>query len=317
MKYLITGCAGFLGSNIAEYLLKQSDNKIIGIDNYLNGKREFVEALSRNQNFDFFELDCRNTEELLTLPKPDCIIHLAANSDIAAAMSNPLIDYDLGIATTQAMLEYARRQEVKHFVFSSGSGVYGEKPEATFFEDSFVGKPTSTYGATKLASEALISAYSSMFDIKGTVFRFSNLVGPRQTHGVIHDFLLKLKANQEVLEVLGNGTQYKPYIHVSDALSGIEIALLNQKSMYEVFNVSNNSSTSVTTIAEMVLSELGFSKTEILYEKSDRGWKADIPKYTMSSKKLFDFGWKIRHNSNEAVKMTIQENKNLLFSSVA
>lgn len=316
MKYLITGCAGFLGSNIAEYLLKQSDNKIIGIDNFLNGKREFVEVLSRDKNFDFFELDCRNTEELLTLPKPDCIIHLAANSDIAAAISNPLIDYELGIATTQAMLEYARRRDVKHFVFSSGSGVYGEKPETTFFEDSFVGKPTSTYGATKLASEALISAYSSMFDIRGTVFRFSNLVGPRQTHGVIHDFLLKLRGNQETLEVLGNGTQLKPYIHVSDALSGIEIALMHQKSMYEVFNVSNSSSTPVSGIVEMVLSELGLSETRILYEESDRGWKADIPKYTMSSQKLFDFGWKIRYSSDEAVKLTIHENKNQLFSSV-
>jgi UDP-glucose 4-epimerase len=209
------------------------------------------------------------------------------------------------------MLEYARRAGIKNFVFSSGSGVYGENPNSVFTEDSFVGKPTSTYGATKLASEALISAYSSMFDIKGTVFRFSNLVGPRQTHGVIYDFLLKLKKNQEKLEVLGNGTQLKPYIHVSDALSGIDIALKNQEVMYEVFNVSNNSSTSVSRIAEMVLSELGLQKTEILYQSSDRGWKADIPKYSMSSKKLFDFGWKINYVSDEAVKRSIDENKNL------
>ena len=311
MKFLVTGCAGFLGSNIVEHLLKNSDNHVAGIDNFLNGKREYVESLSKSNQFKFYELDCRSTEEVLSLPKPDYVIHLAANSDIAAAISNPLIDYELGIETTQAMLEYARRADVKNFVFSSGSGVYGESPDSVFTEDSFVGQPTSTYGATKLASEALISAYASMFDIKGTVFRFSNLVGPQQTHGVIYDFLLKLAKNQESLEVLGNGTQLKPYIHVSDALSGIDIALKNQGIMYEVFNVSNNTSTTVSRIAEMVLSELGLQRTEILFQSSDRGWKADIPKYSMSSKKLFDLGWKINYVSDEAVKQSINENKNL------
>jgi UDP-glucose 4-epimerase len=311
MKFLVTGCAGFLGSNIVGHLLKNADNYVIGIDNFLNGKREYVEYLSKSKQFEFNEFDCRSTDDILNLPKPDSIIHLAANSDIAAAISNPLIDYELGIETTQAMLEYARRAGVKNFIFSSGSGVYGENPNLVFTEDSFVGQPTSTYGATKLASEALISAYSSMFDIRSTVFRFSNLVGPQQTHGVIYDFLLKLAKNQETLEVLGNGTQLKPYIHVSDALSGIDIALKNQEVMYEVFNVSNNSSTTVSRIAEMVLSELDLQKTKIIYQSSDRGWKADIPKYSMSSKKLFKFGWKINYVSDEAVKQSINQNKNL------
>ena len=311
MIFMITGCAGFLGSNFAKHLLKDPKNKVIGVDNFTNGKPAYVAELKKFENFEFVELDCRNTEKLLSNATPEIVIHLAANSDIAAAISNPLIDYELGIETTQAMLEYARKARVKNFVFSSGSGVYGENPDSVFTEESFVGKPTSTYGATKLASEALISAYSSMFDIKGTVFRFSNLVGPQQTHGVVYDFLLKLAKNQVALEVLGNGNQLKPYIHVSDALSGIDIALKNQETMYEVFNVSNNTSTTVSRIAEMVLSELGLQKTEILFQSSDRGWKADIPKYSMSSKKLFDLGWKINNVSDEAVKRSIDENKNL------
>jgi UDP-glucose 4-epimerase len=308
---MITGCAGFLGSNLAKYLLMDPNNQVIGVDDFTSGKRSYVQDLKGSENFKFVEQDCRDTEKLLKSVPPELIVHLAANSDIAAAISNPLIDYELGIETTQAMLEYARRAGVKNFAFSSGSGVYGESPNSVFTEDSFVGKPTSTYGATKLASEALISAYSSMFEIKGTVFRFSNLVGPQQTHGVVYDFLLKLAKNQETLEVLGNGTQLKPYIHVSDALLGIDIALKNQIAMYEVFNVSNKTSTTVSRIAEMVLTELGLKNTEILYQSSDRGWKADIPKYSMSSKKLFEFGWHINYESDEAVKRSINENKNL------
>jgi UDP-glucose 4-epimerase len=311
MIVMVTGCAGFLGSNLAKHLLKDPNNQVIGVDDFTSGKRNYVQDLKTYENFKFIEQDCRDTEKLLNGVTPNLIVHLAANSDIAAAVSNPLIDYELGIETTQAMLEYARRAGVKNFAFSSGSGVYGENPNSVFTEDSFVGKPTSTYGATKLASEALISAYSSMFEIKGTVFRFSNLVGPQQTHGVIYDFLLKLAKNQETLEVLGNGSQLKPYIHVSDALSGIDIALKNQNTMYEVFNVSNNTSTRVSRIAELVLTELGLNNTEILYQSSDRGWKADIPKYSMSSKKLFDFGWHINYVSDEAVKRSIHENKNL------
>jgi UDP-glucose 4-epimerase len=312
MIVMITGCAGFLGSNFAGHLLKHPHNKVIGVDNFTTGRRDYIQDLKGYKNFKFIELDCRDTEELVKTSTPELVVHLAANSDIAAAISNPLIDYELGIETTQAMLEYSRRAGVKNFVFSSGSGVYGENPNSIFTEDSFVGRPTSTYGATKLASEALVSAYSSMFDIKGTVFRFSNLVGPKQTHGVVYDFLLKLAKNQVTLNVLGNGTQLKPYIHVSDALAGIDIALKNQEAMYEVFNVSNKSSTSVSRIAEMVLSELGLQKTEILYQSTDRGWKADIPKYSMSSKKLFDFGWEINYVSDEAIRMSINENKNLL-----
>lgn len=313
MRYLVTGCAGFLGSNIINHLLKKSDNHVVGIDNFLNGKRMYIDFFSNNKKFEFYEYDCRNRNDLLGLPKTDCIIHLAANSDIAAAISNPLIDYELGLETTQSMLEYARQSDIKNFIFSSGSGVYGENPDSIFTEDSFVGQPISTYGATKLSCEALISAYSYMFGIKGTIFRFSNLVGPRLTHGIVYDFLLKLAKNTEVLEVLGNGTQLKPYIHVSDVFSGIEIALKNQKLMFEVFNVSNNSSTSVKKIAELVLTELGLRETQILYQSSERGWKADIPRYSMSSKKLFDLGWQLNYSSDDAVKRSINENRSLFF----
>jgi UDP-glucose 4-epimerase len=310
MNILITGVAGFVGTNLARKFLKDKCNVVYGIDNMLTGRRTHIEMLNQSPNFHFLPLDCRDLIELrkAKLPRIDILFHLAANSDIAAALINPAIDFDLGIATTHAMLEFSREQEVRHFAFSSGSGVYGEKPEEVFTEKSFVGKPTSTYGATKLASEALISAYSFMFDFKATVFRFSNLIGPFQTHGVIYDFMSKLKSNPNRLEILGDGTQLKPYIHISDAINGIMLSIENQTNLYEVFNISNNTATSVRDIATMVIDTLKLTKVEIKFQESDRGWKADIPKYMMSSDKLAKQGWKLQYNSDAAVLEAIKEN---------
>lgn len=309
MKVLITGCAGFLGTNLALKLLADPNNQVFGIDNLVSGSPQHIELLSEYSNFKFHNFDCRNLTNLREkLPVMDLLFHFAANSDIAAALTNPTIDFELGIGTTHGVLEYCRSGGVKHLVFSSGSGVYGEAPNEIFTEDSFVGTPTSTYGATKLSSEALISAYSFMFDFKATVFRFSNLIGPRHTHGVIYDFLAKLKSNPQHLDVLGDGTQLKPYIHISDALAGVQIAIQAQTKLYEVFNVSNSTATSVAEIANMVISELNLKNVQINYQQSDRGWKADIPKYMMSSAKLQKLGWNLQYDSNEAVKQTIQEN---------
>ena len=310
MNILITGCAGFVGTNLALKLLSDSNNSVIGIDNLLTGKSDHVKKLAEFPNFRFVDIDCRNTEKLLScgLPKIEQVFHLAANSDIAAAIDNPTIDFELGIGTTHAMLEFSRRSNVKHFIFSSGSGVYGENPNVIFNEGSFVGQPTSTYGATKLASEALISAYSFMFDIKATVFRFSNLIGPYQTHGVIHDFMARLRVDSKNLNVLGDGSQLKPYIYIADAIEGVSLAISNQDALYEVFNVSNSSATSVRDIAQIVVEELKLVDVNIHFQKVDRGWKADIPKYMMSSEKLRKFGWHLIHDSDSAVKQTIKDN---------
>jgi UDP-glucose 4-epimerase len=310
MNILITGCAGFVGTNLALKLLENTNNLVIGVDNMLNGKADHVKKLSKHSNFRFIEIDCRDTLKLLekNFPNIDQLFHLAANSDISAAITNPTIDFDLGIGTTHAMLEFARISKAKHFIFSSGSGVYGESPNEIFTEKSFVGQPTSTYGATKLASEALISAYSFMFDFKATVFRFSNLVGPHQTHGVIHDFMTRLKSEPKYLQVLGDGTQLKPYIHILDALNGVLLAISSQDALFEVFNISNSSATSVKDIAAMVVKELNLNNVSIQFQESDRGWKADIPKYMMSSEKLKKYGWELHYNSDAAVIQAIRDN---------
>jgi UDP-glucose 4-epimerase len=309
LKAIITGVAGFFGTNLAEYLLRDSTNQVIGVDNLLSGKQSNVDKLSEHRNFKFLQADCRKLSDFdnKNFQKSDLLFHLAANSDIAAAVNNPILDFELGILTAQNMLEVARTNGVKHFIFSSGSGVYGEDPDSTFTESSLVGKPISTYGATKLAAESLLSAYTHMFDFKGTSFRFANLVGPNATHGVIFDFVSKLKRTPEYLEVLGNGTQLKPYIHIEDALVGIFTALENQNEAHEVFNVGNDDSISVAEIAQECISALGPKTCDVRFGKDPRGWKADIPKYQLSSKKLKSLGWSPKLNSREAVRRAIIE----------
>jgi UDP-glucose 4-epimerase len=315
MNILITGVAGFFGVNLAKTLLADNSNFVFGIDNFASGKREHVDYLQKHENFSFVRADCRDLAELTSsFPKNiDLIVHLAANSDIAAAMLDPLVDFDLGIKTTQNMLEVARKFGVVRFIFSSGSGVYGEVPDETFSETSFTGRPISTYGASKLSSEALISAYSFMFGIKASIFRFCNLIGPAQTHGVIFDFIKKLRTDPKTLEVLGDGTQFKPYIHITDAVSAIEKVMAKQSSQYEVFNVSNDDAISVRDIAGEVLSEMKLFDCKVVYEVTDRGWKADIPKYSMSSSKLENLGWYSSGDSRAAVRRAIIENLNGAF----
>jgi len=312
MKILVTGAAGFFGSNLCAKLLEDETNFVIGLDNFINGRHDYIDNLNREKGFKFYELDCRDTEKLLgsISEEVDMIVHLAANSDIAAAIKDPTIDFDLGVRTTEAILEFARLRSIKRFLFSSGSGVYGEGQNKVFTEYSSTSQPVSTYGASKIACEALISAYAFMFHIKATVFRFCNLVGPQQTHGVVFDFIKKLRSTPTKLEVLGNGNQEKPYLDVSDAICAMISVIERQQSNFEVYNVSNTDSISVKWIAEQVVAIMGEGKTgvDIVYQNSEMGWLGDIPKYRMSSEKMSKNGWQPTLTSIEAVRSSIFSN---------
>ena len=312
MKILVTGAGGFFGANLCAKLLEDETNFVIGLDNFITGRHEHISNLKLVKRFKFYELDCRDSKKLLetVLEEFEIIVHLAANSDIAAAIKNPTIDFDLGVDTTEAILEFARVRNVKRFLFSSGSGVYGEGFNVVFSESSSTSQPVSTYGASKIACEALISAYAFMFGIKATVFRFCNLVGPRQTHGVVFDFIKKLRNVPTKLEVLGNGTQEKPYLDISDAISAMLVAIDQQLTNFEIFNVSNTDTVNVKWIAEQVMAAMGERNigAEIIYGNSDRGWLADVPKYRMSIEKISKYGWQPTLTSMEAIHSSISSN---------
>lgn len=309
---MIVGGAGFIGSAFANSLLesKRQNTQIVIFDNFSSGTLDHVKNLISN-GVEIINGDLGNPDEIEdALTSATTVFHFAANPDIAKAVVQPDIDFWSGTFLTNNLIEAARKKAVAEVLYISGSGVYGENPKESFTEDYGPCFPISTYGASKLACEALLSAYSHMFEMKSRAFRFANVVGPRQTHGVGYDFLRKLELNPNVLEILGDGTQTKSYVHVQDIISAINVVWNDMRTgedAFDVFNVSNDDSISVTEIAKMACETLSLEAgaTEFKYTGSDRGWKGDVPKVRLDSSKIRKLGWIPKLNSRESVKNSI------------
>lgn len=307
-NYVIIGGAGFIGSHFVEELLKE-DKEVIVIDDFSSGFRHLLDEHEGKKNLEIVELDVRETEALATLVQPtSVVIHLASNPDIAAAAANPRIDFVNGTVLTESIAEAVRLAGAKRILYASGSGVYGELNFSKFTEgDELI--PISPYGASKLAGEALLSAYAHMFDIKVTAFRFANVVGRNQTHGVGYDFINKLVSNPRELFILGDGTQTKPYIHVTDVVSAVLKTQNTPGRIFDVFNVSTNDQISVNEIAEIVIEQLNIPRESIRlkYSGGSRGWSGDVPQVVLNSNKIRKMGWLPKHNSKSAMTLSIVE----------
>jgi UDP-glucose 4-epimerase len=238
----------------------------------------------------------------------DVIFHFASNPDIAKAATDPTIDFSEGTVLTQNLLEAARINGVGVFIYASGSGVYGDLPGLRLKEDFGPLKPISPYGASKLAGEAMVSAYSHMFQIKARSLRFANVIGPNQTHGVTFDFVNRLLGNPKSLEVLGDGTQSKPYIHIEDIIQALTTAMTDAFSSggYEAFNASTDDEVEVREIAEICLKRFGLEgSTKIYYGTESRGWAGDVPKVSLDSSALRHLGWRPQFSSRCAVQRAV------------
>jgi len=302
-RFAIIGAAGFIGSHFTAELLNKG-HSILAIDNLCSGTKAHLKPFLSNKNFSLELMNVEDTEKLAHfLINTDTIIHLASNPDIAKSISEPRIDFTQGTALTESVAEAARRANVKSILYASGSGVYGDAGDAILFENSPL-NPISTYGASKLAGEALLSSYSYMFGMKTLSFRFANVVGSMQTHGVGFDFLLKLKHDQSKLEILGDGNQCKSYVHVSDVVSGVLTAYSKSVKLNDVFNVSTSDELTVTEIAYLAITTSGLDpkSVEFKYSGGDRGWKADVPVVRLNSNKLKNLGWKARFTSRSAMQ---------------
>lgn len=307
MNILVAGGAGFIGSHLCDALLDKG-HKVIVADKLIMGDQN-IEHLKGNDNFKFYELelaDQANVDKLFTENKIDAVYHMAANSDIQKGGKEPAIDFNDTLLTTRALLEGMRKAGVKNMFFASTSAVYGEMLDVVLNEETGGTKPVSYYGGAKLASEALISSYVSMCDMNVVIFRFPNVIGPRLTHGAVFDFIRKLRKNPAVLEILGNGTQCKPYIYVLDLVEAIVKLTEEFKPGEEVFNISVKSEgTTVTHIAEIVVDVLGLENVEFKYTGGDRGWKGDVPRFAYDISKVLATGWEPKHTSDEAVRQTV------------
>ncbi len=236
----------------------------------------------------------------------DIVIHLASNPDIARAATEPEIDFYQGTALTNNVVEAMRRTGVRRILYASGSGVYGDLGALEVQEDYGPLLPVSTYGASKLAGEALISAYCFMFDLSGCAFRFGNVVGPRQTHGVGFDFVRRLRADPARLSILGDGTQSKSYIHISDVAAAVLHANRYCTKQFETFNVATGDYITVTEIAELAVECLALPvHPRFEYTGGDRGWKGDVPIVRLNTDRIRNLGWSCRRSTREALRTSL------------
>jgi UDP-glucose 4-epimerase len=307
MKILVTGGAGFIGSHLDDALIARGHQLTI-VDNLVLGRKENIDHLIRNPKFRFIEadlLDVPKMRKIFAEGKFEMVYHLAANSDIQKGGKDPMVDYNLTFNTTFNVLQLLKEFEIKKFFFASTSAIYGETYDV-LNEDYGPLKPVSNYGAGKLASEAFISAFSSTYGIQTWITRFPNVVGERFTHGVIYDFIKKLRNNPEDLEVLGNGEQCKPYVYVKDLVEAILYVIDNASEKYNVYMIGSDSRTKVKEIAAMVIEEMGLN-AKIRYTGGDRGWIGDVPEFRYDLTKINKLGWTAPHNSNESVRLAIQK----------
>jgi UDP-glucose 4-epimerase len=303
MNVLVAGGAGFIGSHLIDRLIERGHSVVVA-DNLCLGKKELIKCHFANPEFKFYELDIANNVKLNGIFEKhgfDRIYHLAANSDIQKGGKDPDIDIRDTFETTLSILRSMRRYGVKELLFSSTSAVYGDK-QKLLTEITGDLKPVSYYGGAKLASEAFISSFAAMCDISVNVIRFPNVVGHRLTHGAIYDFIAKLKRDPKELEILGDGNQEKPYIHVADLVEAILFLPFGCIGV-SVYNAGVETATTVRRIADIVCEEMGLTDVKYNFTGGTVGWKGDVAKFQYDLSKIHAAGWTAKHTSDEAVRL--------------
>jgi UDP-glucose 4-epimerase len=310
-QVFLVGGAGFIGSHFVDRLL--ADEVADGVtvfDNFSSGRRWHLDEHQGDPRLTVVEGDVRDLESLVAaMDGHEVVIHLASNPDIARAATEPAVDFDLGTLLTHHVVEAARRVSAQRLLYASGSGVYGDLGETEVDEDWGPLVPISTYGASKLAGEALVCSYCFMFGLSGVSFRFGNVVGPRQTHGVGFDFVRKLVADPTHLEIMGDGSQSKSYIHVDDIVDAVLTAHREAPTPYAAYNVATGDYITVAEIADLAAEAVELDVEDVQYEFSggDRGWRGDVPVVRLATDRIRALGWRPSRSSREAIQESLRE----------
>ncbi|MDC0556350.1 NAD-dependent epimerase/dehydratase family protein [Candidatus Poseidoniaceae archaeon] len=304
MRALVTGGAGFIGSHLIDRLVARGD-KVSVVDNLSSGVIEFIQGHIDSGAVTFHNADLKDLNGLIPLMDGiDMVYHLAANPDIRLGTKITDTDLNEGTIATYNVLEAMRLAGVGKIAFASSSVVYGEGAPMPTPEDHGPCLPISLYGASKQAGEGLIGSWVGTFGLQAWIFRFANIIGERGTHGVIFDFIHKLKADPSRLEVLGNGLQEKSYMEVGDCVDAILHVIQNTDDNINLYNLGSNDTCSVRNIAAIVIKETGCDGASIEYTGGDRGWAGDIPKAMLAINRLKKLGFKVNYDSEEAVAYT-------------
>jgi UDP-glucose 4-epimerase len=304
-RYFLAGGAGFIGSHFTDRLLADPATEAVTLyDNFSSGREWHYAHHSHDHRLNVVRGDLKDLPALTyAMRGHHTVIHLASNPDIARAATEPDIDFREGTSLTQNVVEAMRVTATPRLLYASGSGVYGELGEVEAQEDHGPLLPVSTYGASKLAGEALIGSYCAMFGMRANAFRFGNVVGPRQTHGVGFDFMRRLIDDSSCLRILGDGTQSKSYIHVQDVINAVLTAHQKSARPFQVYNVATGDYITVTEIAELAVEVLGMAPGSVRFDYTggDRGWKGDVPVVRLNTDRIKSLGWTCKRTSKQAL----------------
>lgn len=308
MTILITGGAGFIGSHLVDRFMEQG-KEVRVFDDLSTGTKSNIEKWVGDPGFDFVKGDLLELSEVKTaLEGCRVVYHLAANPEVRSWLAHPEDHFNQNILGTYNLLEAIREKgEVDLLVFTSTSTVYGEASVIPTPETYAPLKPISNYGASKLAAEALICSYSSLYGFRSVIYRMANVVGPRSGHGVIYDFVEKLRRNPNELEVLGDGAQSKSYLFVDDCITGMIFGAEHTEAAVEILNIGSEDRIGVLEIARIVIEEMRLKDVEIKLTggvDGGRGWKGDVKLMQLDMSKLKALGWSPRFGSMDAARST-------------
>lgn len=310
-RVFLTGGSGFIGSHIVDLLLAQG-YEVTAYDNLSNGRREFIAGHIGNPKFRFVEADCLDMAAVTReMAGHDLVWHMAANTDLIGSHAQPDRDLKDCVLATFNVVEAMRQNGVKPILFASSGAVYGQLClEETVDETAGPLAPMSTYAAGKIGSEAFIAAYCHLYGLRGWMFRFGNVLGSRVTHGVIFDFIRKLRENPRELMILGDGTQEKNYFLTEECIGGMAWAFrevkLSDEKPWEVLNLGTTDVTRVTEIARIIIEEMALKDVDVKIQGTKRAWLGDQPKVHFSVDRINALGWHCRHSSDEAVRIAVR-----------
>jgi UDP-glucose 4-epimerase len=310
VSYFVTGCAGFIGSHLVDRLLMQG-NQVIGYDNLSTGFLEFLRMAKQFSSFKFIRGDCLDQTTLLANMPSHCdgVFHFAANADVRDGIKHTEKDLQQNTIATFNVLEAMRIKGIKKIIFSSTGSVYGEADIIPTPENAPFPIQTSLYGASKVAAEGLIQAYSEAFDIQAHIFRFVSILGERYTHGHVFDFYQKLENNPNQLTILGDGNQCKSYLYVQDCIDAILLALKKSYEKINIFNLGTNDYCQVKDSVAWISAELGITP-KLYYSGGKRGWIGDNPFIFLDCKKIGELGWQPKFTIQQGIIKTLNYLRN-------
>ena len=307
MKILVTGGAGFIGSHLVDRLVKEGFGVRV-IDNLSSGRLENLTQYRNDSKVEVMIGDLKKMEDALkAMDGVDVVFHFAANPEVRISTTNPEIHFNENVVTTFNLLEAMRRRDVKELVFASSSSVYGEPEQIPVSEDAPI-RPVSVYGASKAACENLIHAYVKLYGMRTVILRYANVVGPRLRHGVVWDFINKLRKNLNELEILGDGRQVRSYIYIDDAIEATIIAWRKSLSNFNVYNVASEDWLTVDEVADEVIKAMGLLSVKKVHKPllHGVGWPGDVKRIALRIDRLKTLGFTPRFSSRDAVRLTVK-----------